>query len=316
MSAAATARLPAAPAPAARTVDIVIPARDEERLLPGCLDTLGTDPAVHEVVVVDDGSTDRTVAVATARGIRVITARPRPDRWAGKAWALHRGAAETAARWIVSIDADVRVPAAAVSALVGAAERDGVPAACLLGHLEGWLEFEAGLFVTRRACDVRAVNRGEARYLVGQCLAIRRDALAAAGGWVAVHDSAIEDVEMGERVAPHRIWNALGHMSVARRPGLRASWSKNMWRTHGGRRGVALETARLCALLALPWGAGPGGALAVYGSVVAGRLGARVAAGRPLLRSGAEALAWPYADGVLLSIFIQSVLRRRSDVRP
>jgi glycosyltransferase involved in cell wall biosynthesis len=61
------------------TVDVVIPALDEERALPGVLAALpraGEGFRVRRIVVVDNGSRDRTAAVARAAGA-VVVAEPR-----------------------------------------------------------------------------------------------------------------------------------------------------------------------------------------------------------------------------------------------
>ena len=74
-------------------MSVVIPARDEDARLPACLAGLAGDPDVHEVIVVDDGSTDATARMARAHGARVVAGResrsaaccaqPRRERAAG-----------------------------------------------------------------------------------------------------------------------------------------------------------------------------------------------------------------------------------------
>src|SRR5215210_8812857 len=60
-----------APVPPGR-VSVVVPARDEERRLEPCLRGLRRDPDVHELLVVDDRSSDATAALARDLGARVV----------------------------------------------------------------------------------------------------------------------------------------------------------------------------------------------------------------------------------------------------
>jgi len=69
-------------------LSIIIPARNEEQnlaLLLGDLKKQTRD--IHEIICVDDGSTDQTASIATVLGARLITATPKPAGWLGKSWA-------------------------------------------------------------------------------------------------------------------------------------------------------------------------------------------------------------------------------------
>jgi hypothetical protein len=83
------------------TLSAAVIAQDEERRLPECLASLAF---CDEIVVVDGGSRDRSVAVARAAGAVVIE-----NPWPG--YAAQRNVALDAARgeWILEIDADERV---------------------------------------------------------------------------------------------------------------------------------------------------------------------------------------------------------------
>lgn len=118
-------RAPLAPGavPALR-VSVVIPARDEQDRIGPVLRALAGDPDVHEMLVVDDHSTDATAALAAELGARVLTLPPLPPGWVGKPWALQHGLEQATGDLVVALDADVRPDPGLVRALAGAlAER-------------------------------------------------------------------------------------------------------------------------------------------------------------------------------------------------
>jgi len=93
------------------TLSIVIPAWNEERTLPATLaalrEAVDALDCGAEILVVDDGSTDATAAVAEGEGARVLS-----GHWRQIAAARNAGARETRGRYLVFVDADTIVPAA------------------------------------------------------------------------------------------------------------------------------------------------------------------------------------------------------------
>ncbi|HEU4349156.1 MAG TPA: glucosyl-3-phosphoglycerate synthase [Actinoplanes sp.] len=98
------------------TVSVVIPARDEEATIGAIVGTIRRHLAdrvglVDEIVVVDSRSSDRTAAVASAAGARVVrqddVTRGLP-RMEGKGDALWAGLAATTGDLIAFVDGDLR----------------------------------------------------------------------------------------------------------------------------------------------------------------------------------------------------------------
>jgi len=88
-------------------VSVIIPARNEEHNLPTLLRSLGSQSVKPcEIIVVDDGSTDRTAELAQQLGARVIQSQPLPEGWRGKTWACHQGAQAAVSDLLLFVDAD------------------------------------------------------------------------------------------------------------------------------------------------------------------------------------------------------------------
>ncbi|MGX6607976.1 glycosyltransferase [Micromonosporaceae bacterium Da 78-11] len=95
-------------------VAVVVPAHDEQDLLPACLGALATAaeqvaPVPVEIIVVADACTDDTAALATAAGAHVVTGTDHSvghARAAGMAYALRHG---PDGLWLATTDADSRV---------------------------------------------------------------------------------------------------------------------------------------------------------------------------------------------------------------
>ncbi len=86
--------------------DVVIPARDEEPTVAGVVRAALAARGVGRVIVVDDGSSDRTAAVAAEAGAMVV-ASSLPGAPGSKALALACGVAASSADVLVFFDADL-----------------------------------------------------------------------------------------------------------------------------------------------------------------------------------------------------------------
>lgn len=129
-------------------VSVLIPARDEERNIGQCLDcVLQSRGVALEVIVLDDGSTDRTAKIVrdvAARDprVRMIEGCGLPAGWNGKQHACWLLAQEASSELFLFLDADVRLAADAVVRCVGQMQTDqlsllsGFPRQITVGWME------------------------------------------------------------------------------------------------------------------------------------------------------------------------------------
>jgi cellulose synthase/poly-beta-1,6-N-acetylglucosamine synthase-like glycosyltransferase/peptidoglycan/xylan/chitin deacetylase (PgdA/CDA1 family) len=179
---------PLAPDPGfAPAVSIVVPAYEEAVGIARAVRSLaGVDYPRHEVIVVDDGSTDGTGDVVEALGLDRVRVLRQPNR--GKAAALNAGVAAAAHQLIVTVDADTVFEPNTLRRLVQPFRDDVVGAvsgntkvANRRGIIGRWqhLEYVVGFNIDRRMYEVLRCMPT----VPGAIGAFRRRALVDAGGF-------------------------------------------------------------------------------------------------------------------------------------
>ena len=182
------------------SVSVVTPAYNAAHFLRKSLGMLRhstLDP--HELIVVDDGSTDHSVAVAREHGAIVIQTEGRR----GPAKARNLGAAKATGDILYFIDADVVVKPDTIERIVAAFEADPELDA-LMGSYDDSPESGDFLSQYRNLMHhfVHQNSRREACTFWSGCGAIRRELFLAHGGFDESYDRpAIEDIELGYRLS-------------------------------------------------------------------------------------------------------------------
>jgi glycosyltransferase involved in cell wall biosynthesis len=242
------------------TVSVIIPARNEEANLERCLRSLVVQQGVaFEILVVDDGSTDRTRAIAEsftrARqcpfialnqflvDVRVLDApQPLPQGWTGKTNALVAAEAVAQGEWLLFTDADTEH---LEGSLAGAVAEAGTQSVHLLSYspeqlLTGVRQQLVMPLIFGELAALYSPSRVSNPTLPdaaanGQYLLVRAAAHQQVGGFASVATELLEDVALTRRYKQqdYKIRFRFGRGLVRTRmysswEELRAGWTKNL----------------------------------------------------------------------------------------
>jgi hopene-associated glycosyltransferase HpnB len=213
---------------ASPAVAVVVPARDEALSIEQALRSLLAQDYAGSlrIILVDDGSSDGTGAIARSIGndrLTVLDGRPRPAGWSGKLWAVAQGlAAAGDADLILLTDADIVHDPRHLATMVAQVEHgdfdlvsEMVALAC--DTPAEHLLVPAFVFFFQLLYPFAWVNtplRSTAAAAGGSIL-LRRRALNRVGGIAAVRGALIDDVALAAAIKRGgRIW--LGHSNLAR----------------------------------------------------------------------------------------------------
>lgn len=189
------------PATGTPAISVLLPARNEERNIGDAVAAiLGNTGVEIELIVQDDGSTDRTAEILagiTDPRLRVLTGIPLPPGWSGKQHACARLATHASHDLMVFVDADVRLAPDALTRMAGFMQRgdlglaSGFPRQITVGFWEKLLLplihfLLLGFLPMARMERDRAPGLGAG---CGQLFIARRDAYIAAGGHAAIRAS-------------------------------------------------------------------------------------------------------------------------------
>ena len=223
------------------SVSIIIPARNEEHNLPNILgDLMKQTYPIHEIICVDDGSTDRTPDIIRKYSdmgkikVRGIGVEKLPKGWKGKAWACQNGARKADGELLLFIDSDVRLSDKAVELLVDRYLHEGRPVSIQPYHtMKRPYEYFSLFFNIIEVCGtgLSILGKRHTEGFFGPVLLIEKRIFSKFGGYERVKNRVIEDFDLGKYLARQgvHIELFLGGKDVRFR-----MYSKSIWEVFEG----------------------------------------------------------------------------------
>ena len=197
-------------------VSVLVPARNEEANIGGCVQSLlAQDYPDFEVVVLNDGSTDRTGEIladiqagAGPARLRVLEGTALPEGWPGKHWACQQLAEASDGELILFTDADTRHGPRSVRHGVAALEAEGADLLTAIPHEEtgSWAERLAvpvvpwSILTFLPLAVAYRLPHASLSATIGQYMLFRRGAYARIGGYAAVRSDPVDDMALGRRI--------------------------------------------------------------------------------------------------------------------
>mgnify|MGYP000114958956 CR=1 FL=1 len=196
-------------------VCVLVPARNEERRIKPCLDSLLVqDYSNYQIYVIDDNSVDRTweilkdYAQRYPRKVKAFKASPLPEDWYGKPHALQELSAHADGEYLLCTDADTvhhRKAIGKAVALAKASKADLVSG--YVHHLMptfGETAIEPSIYLLTMLglplFLIPATKSPLLSHAIGQFMLFRRSFFAKMGGYETVRHQATEDVRMSRQV--------------------------------------------------------------------------------------------------------------------
>lgn len=191
-------------------VTAVVPARNEEGSIGRAVQSLTAQGDGLRIIVVDDGSEDKTAVAARRAGgeaVEVIRGEPLPPGWQGKLWALEQGRRRADTPYLLLMDADIELAPGLLGPLREKLRAGGLGLVSLMAELRmtGFWErllLPAFVFFFKLLYPFSRANRAGSRVAAaaGGCVLLDQRVLERLGGFGAVKGAIIDDCSLAGRV--------------------------------------------------------------------------------------------------------------------
>ena len=210
-------------------ITALVPARNEARYIVDTLRSLAQQGSDHRIVLIDDESTDATVALAESlrlSNLKIIKGAPLARGWSGKLWALEQGRQAADTKYLLLLDADIRLKPGLLPALMAKLEREDLRLISLMAFLRMETLWEkmlmpAFIYFFKLLYPFRLSN-SRSRLVAaaaGGCILIDRQLLEEIGGFTALKGELIDDCALARQVKNKggAIWTGLTHSAISQR---------------------------------------------------------------------------------------------------
>jgi len=219
-------------------VTVLVPARNEVRVIERTLRALRCEGKGLRVTVVDDQCSDGTTAVARSTlptGLKIVQGDPLPAGWTGKLWALEQGWRGVDSDLVLLLDADIELRPGMLEALKRKLIDEKLALVSIMAQLRmesfwekllvpAFVYFFKLLYPFALGNDPRS-NLGVA---AGGCILLQSHSLRMIGGFHAIRSAIIDDCSLAHKIkiSGSRTWIGLSHSVRSHRPYARLS---NFW---------------------------------------------------------------------------------------
>ena len=273
------------------SVSVLIPMRNEEENVKGCLSSVLAQKGLDtlEVVAIDDGSTDNTSnEVKAFPSVELISGEKLPDKWLGKLWACQQLAEKSSGDYLVFVDADVRLSDYAVANSISKMGNwdfiSPYPRQLTSGFVQkifqpllqwSWLSSVPLLIAQKYSIKSMAVANG-------QFLIFRRDAYFKSGAHAGIKTEVLDDLMLARNLLKQGYKGGVAEASniatchmYKNKMELFKGYQKSLWKAFGSVPGTMLAIALLIVTGILPiisTALGSTSGLAAFGLITLSRM--------------------------------------------
>ena len=279
------------PTKASGSVSVLIPMRNEEANVKGCLSSVLAQKGLDtlEVIAIDDGSTDNTPnEVKAFPSVELISGEKLPDKWLGKLWACQQLAEKSSGDYLVFVDADVRLSDYAVANSISKMGNwdfiSPYPRQLTSGFVQkifqpllqwSWLSSVPLLIAQKYSIKSMAVANG-------QFLIIKRDAYFKSGAHAGIKTEVLDDLMLARNLLKQGYKGGVAEASniatchmYKNKMELFKGYQKSLWKAFGSVPGTILAIALLIVTGILPiisTALGSTSGLAAFGLITLSRM--------------------------------------------